>query len=64
MGTRGAEAMSLSDDEMLSNESRNPTLQDVVSARLSRRGLIVGAAAVAGVGSLLSAIPGRSVRND
>lgn len=56
--------MSLSDDEMVSNESRNPTLQDVVSARLSRRGLIVGAAAVAGVGSLLSAIPGQASADD
>ena len=53
--------MSRIDDGAVSNISGNETFQEVVAARLSRRGLIgggiAGAVALTGVGSLLNAVP-------
>jgi len=55
--------MSIIDDDIISNCSDNETFQDVVDARLSRRGVLGGGLAAAvtaslgGVGSLLTAVP-------
>jgi secreted PhoX family phosphatase len=50
--------MSNVDDDIVSNTSSNDTLQDVVQARLSRRGAIVGGmAAVGGMTALLRSVP-------
>jgi secreted PhoX family phosphatase len=54
------------DDDIVSNTSNNATFQDVVAARLSRRGFLGGSAAVAtaaslgGVGALLKAVPAQA----
>ena len=61
----GVVHMSVTDDDVVSNESGNPTLQEIVAARMSRRGVIVGAATIAGISSLLHAIPaGASARGN
>jgi hypothetical protein len=58
--------MSIVDDDIVSNTSNNPTFEQVVEARLSRRGVLGGSVAVAlaasasGVGSLLSAVPAQA----
>jgi secreted PhoX family phosphatase len=54
--------MSHFDDRLVSNESENPTLDDVIDARISRRGLLGGGiatafAAASGIGTLLTAMP-------
>src|SRR5262245_50517731 len=55
--------MSAVDDDIVSNFSDNATLDEVVAARLSRRGLLGGGiatamlAATGGVGALLRAVP-------
>jgi secreted PhoX family phosphatase len=50
--------MSHIDDDCISNESSNETMHDVIRARVSRRGAIVGAlAAVGGVSALLRSVP-------
>ncbi len=55
--------MSCIDDNIVSNNSTNETFEEVVAARLSRRGFLggglatVAAASLGGVGSLLSAVP-------
>ncbi len=54
------------DDDSVSNPSRNETFEQVVAARMSRRGFLGGGLAVAaaaslgGVGSLLEAVPARA----
>jgi uncharacterized protein len=58
--------MSIVDDDIVSNPSGNPTFEEVVHARLSRRSLIGGgvaasvAASLGGVGSLLHAVPAQA----
>jgi uncharacterized protein len=57
--------MSPVDDDIVSNSSANPHFNDVVEARLSRRGLLTGAAYTAaatlgGVGGLLGSVPARA----
>jgi secreted PhoX family phosphatase len=55
--------MSIIDDDIVSNPSANLTFEEIVQARLSRRGLLTGgvaagvAASLGGIGSLLSAVP-------
>lgn len=50
--------MSIVDDDIISNPSQNQTLHDVVQARLSRRGAIVGGlAAIGGMSALLKSVP-------
>ncbi|MDP9198358.1 MAG: PhoX family phosphatase [Pseudomonadota bacterium] len=55
--------MSQIDDDIVSNLSANSTLHEIVSARISRRGLIGGGVATAalaatgGIGALLTALP-------
>ena len=56
--------MSHFDDGRVSNYSENPTLDEVIDARISRRGLIGGGiatafAAASGIGTLLHARAGR-----
>ena len=52
--------MSIIDDDTVSNPSANPTFEEIVQARLSRRGLLTGgvaagvAASLGGIGTLLS----------
>jgi secreted PhoX family phosphatase len=46
------------DDDLVSNRSSNETFEDVVKARVSRRGAIVGGlAALGGVSALLESVP-------
>ncbi|MGI9030666.1 MAG: PhoX family protein [Ilumatobacteraceae bacterium] len=55
--------MSIVDDDQISNNSDNVTLQEVVAARLSRRALIGGAAgavALTGINALVGAVPARA----
>jgi secreted PhoX family phosphatase len=53
----------MKDNDSMSNRSANQTFQDVVEARLSRRGFLGGGLATAaalslgGVGALLKAVP-------
>jgi secreted PhoX family phosphatase len=55
--------MSIIDDDIISNPSSNQTFEDVVAARISRRGFLGGslaltaATSLGGVGSLLHAVP-------
>jgi secreted PhoX family phosphatase len=55
--------MSIIDDDIVSNFSNNESFEQVVEARMSRRGVLGGsvaaavAASVGGVGALLSAVP-------
>ena len=55
--------MSIIDDEGVSNTSHNEHFQDIVNARLSRRGFLTGGLATAaavslgGVEALLKAVP-------
>ncbi|HKY39193.1 MAG TPA: PhoX family phosphatase [Polyangiaceae bacterium] len=50
--------MSNFDDDLVSNTSANETLEDVVRARVSRRGAIAGGlAAIGGVSALLNSVP-------
>jgi uncharacterized protein len=53
------------DDDIVSNDSSNPHFNDVVEARLSRRGMLAGAAytvaaTLGGVGGLLSSVPAQA----
>jgi len=55
--------VSIVDDDQISNNSDNVTLQEVVAARLSRRALIGGAAgavALTGINALVGAVPARA----
>lgn len=50
--------MSIVDDDIVSNTSANETLDDVIQARVSRRGAIAGGlAALGGVSALLRSLP-------
>jgi uncharacterized protein len=50
--------MSIVDDDIISNNSSNESMHDVIQARLSRRGAIVGGlAAVGGMTALLRSVP-------
>lgn len=50
--------MSIIDDDIVSNNSANDTLEEIAKARLSRRGAIVGGlAAVGGITALLRSVP-------
>ncbi len=55
--------MSSIDDGVISNESENPTFEEILNARLSRRQMVSGSTATAalatlgGVGALLTAVP-------
>jgi secreted PhoX family phosphatase len=50
--------MSHIDDDCISNDSSNETMHDVIQARVSRRGAIVGTlAAVGGISALLESVP-------
>ncbi len=61
--------MSVIDDDIVSNFSGNPTLHEVIAARVSRRGLIGGSVATAafaaagGVTALLAAVPASAQGN-
>jgi secreted PhoX family phosphatase len=61
--------MSNVDDDIVSNFSNNPTLDQVLEARLSRRSVLSGSATVAaaaslgGVGALLTAVPAEATGN-
>lgn len=44
------------DDDNISNESLNETMEEVVAARLSRRGLLT-ASALTGMSALLASVP-------
>jgi secreted PhoX family phosphatase len=48
--------MSIVDDDIVSNVTDNKTFEQVVAARLSRRGAL-GVGAMAGIGALLSSVP-------
>ena len=51
------------DDDCVSNLSSNESFEQVLEARLSRRGVLgagATAAAVGGIGALLSAVPARA----
>ncbi len=60
--------MSIIDDDIISNPSSNQTCEDVVAARISRRGFLGGslaltaATSLGGVGSLLHAVPAEARR--
>jgi secreted PhoX family phosphatase len=61
--------MSNVDDDIVSNFSNNPTIDQVLEARLSRRSMLSGSATVAaaaslgGVGALLTAVPAEATGN-
>lgn len=56
--------MSIIDDDIISNPSGNETFEQVITARMSRRGFLGGslaltaAASMGGIGALLNAVPG------
>jgi uncharacterized protein len=56
----------MKDEDLIRNPSRNPTFEDVVTQRMSRRDFLGGGAAVAaatalgGIGTLLNAVPGHA----
>ena len=55
--------MTTFDEDIVSNQSGNPTIHDVVAAQLTRRAVLRGGVAVATVGSLaglLDAIPAQA----
>jgi secreted PhoX family phosphatase len=55
--------MAVDNDDMISNRSDNPTFEEIITARVSRRDLLggglaaVAATALGGVGALLEAVP-------